>query len=70
VKAGEFLRRAKKLARAQGLRYEFIPQSGKGSHGTVRLGTGFTTIKDLKKELGEGLLRSMCKDLGIERKDL
>jgi hypothetical protein len=29
-----------------------------------------TTLKDLKKELGIGLLKSMCGDLGITKEDL
>jgi hypothetical protein len=33
-------------------------------------GTKFTTVKDLKKELGIGLLNSMCADLGITVKEL
>jgi hypothetical protein len=33
-------------------------------------GTGSTTLKDLKKEIGLGLLSSMCRDLGIRRTDL
>ena len=42
----------------------------KGSHGRVWLKTASTTLKDPKKELGTGLLRDMCRDLGIEPRDL
>jgi|TARA_B100000315_G_C14574787_1_gene587386 mRNA interferase HicA len=43
---------------------------GKGSHATLNFGNRRTTIKDLKKEIGEGLLRSMLKDLGLDRTEL
>jgi predicted RNA binding protein YcfA (HicA-like mRNA interferase family) len=43
---------------------------GRGSHRIVYFGTRRTTVKDLKKELGKGLLRQMCSDLGIDPADL
>jgi predicted RNA binding protein YcfA (HicA-like mRNA interferase family) len=41
-----------------------------GSHGTLYLGDRLTVVKDLKKELGPGLLSDMCKQLGIRKGDL
>jgi hypothetical protein len=41
-----------------------------GSHSTVYLGERFTVVKDLKKELGPGLLADMCKQLGIRKEEL
>jgi hypothetical protein len=38
--------------------------------GTVYLGKRRTVVKDLKKELGPGLLAGMCKQLGIRKEDL
>lgn len=70
MKASEFKRKVSKLAKARGAAFHWDPKHGKGSHGTLTLGTNFTTLKDLKKELGIGLLDSMCADLGITRKDL
>jgi len=43
---------------------------GKGSHATLSFGNRLTTIKDLKKEIGKGLLRSMLKDLGLDQRDI
>jgi hypothetical protein len=43
---------------------------GRGSHRIVYFGTRRTTVKDLKKELGKGLLRQMSSDLGIDPADL
>jgi mRNA interferase HicA len=70
VKAGEFKRKVLKLARSRNLFFAWDTAHGKGSHGTITLGGGSTTLKDLKKEIGPGLLKSMCIDLGIMPKDL
>jgi len=34
------------------------------------LGDHITIVKDLKKELGPGLLADMCRQLGIQKEDL
>lgn len=70
VKGSEFLRKLRRLSRRSGLRFRYEPSLGKGSHGRVWLETAFTILKDPKKELGPGLLRAMCRDLGIEPRDL
>jgi mRNA interferase HicA len=66
----EFLRKLKRLARDRKVVVVYEPAHGKGSHGTVFFGAGSTTLKDPKKEIGPGLLSSMCRDLGIRRTDL
>jgi mRNA interferase HicA len=70
VKGSEFLRKAQRLARRRHIRFHYDPSLGKGSHGRVWLDTASTTLKDPKKELGDGLLRAMCRDLKIEIHDL
>jgi mRNA interferase HicA len=70
VKGGEFLRRVKVLAKRRGLDFRWRPERGSGSHGTLYLGDRLTIVKDLKKELGPGLLADMCKQLGIRKEDL
>lgn len=70
VKGSEFLRKAKAIARRNGLAYRWSPERGAGSHGTLYLGRRFTIVKDLNKELGPGLLADMCKQLGILKEDL
>lgn len=67
---GEFLRRLKKLARRNAVTCEFVPAHGKGSHGRVYYGKEYTTVKDRKKEIGSGLLADMCKQLGIDPREL
>jgi predicted RNA binding protein YcfA (HicA-like mRNA interferase family) len=70
VKGSEFLRRIHDLARRKNMLYAFVPAKGKGSHGTLYYGSASTTVKDRKKELGSGLLRAMCRDLGIDPREL
>jgi mRNA interferase HicA len=70
VKGSEFLRKAKRIARRNNLSYRWRAERGAGSHGTLYLGARFTVVKDLKKELGPGLLADMCKQLGIRKEDL
>jgi len=59
-----------RLARRRGLGFQYNSSLGKGSRGRVWLETESTILKDPKKELGTGLLRSMCRDLKIEPRDL
>ena len=70
VKGSEFLRKLRRLARRSGVRFQYEPSLGKGSHGRVWLETASTILKDPKKELGTGLLRDMCRDLGNDLRDL
>jgi mRNA interferase HicA len=70
VKGSEFLRKVKAVARRNKLTYRWAPERGSGSHGTVYVGSKFTVVKDLKKELGPGLLSDMLRQIGIRKEDL
>ena len=70
VKGSEFLRKVKVLAKQNRLAFRWVAERGSGSHGTLYLGKRFTVVKDLKKELGPGLLSDMLKQLGIRKEDL
>ncbi|HUI25487.1 MAG TPA: type II toxin-antitoxin system HicA family toxin [Candidatus Kryptonia bacterium] len=70
MRGAEFIRKVQKVGRQRGLPVRLVASRGKGSHGTLYLGTAFTTIKDRKKEIGPGLLRVMLKDLGLADRDL
>ena len=48
----------------KGLGFFFDPRRGKGSHGTVYVGSRHTMVKH--SDIGPGLLASMLKDLGID----
>ncbi len=66
----EFLKRLRRLGRANGVTVRYDGRPGKGSHGRVYYGAAFTTIKDLKKEIGAGLLGKMLADLRLKKEDL
>lgn len=66
----EFIRKLRRLGRRNGVEVAFETHKGKGSHGTVHYGNRRTTVKDRKAEIGRGLLRAMCRDLGIDPNDL
>jgi predicted RNA binding protein YcfA (HicA-like mRNA interferase family) len=70
VNGNEFLRRLKKLGKVREVTVHYDPNPGKGSHGRVRYGAASTILKDPKKEIGKGLLAEMCKQLGVDLKDL
>jgi mRNA interferase HicA len=63
----EFVRRARRYARANGLQCRFDPKRGKGSHGRLYIGERVTTVPH--GELGRGILSSMLKDLNIDRRE-
>ena len=63
----EFVRRARRYARRNGLEFYFNPAKGKGSHGKVYLGDCVTTLPH--GEIGVGLLASMMRDLNIDRRE-
>jgi mRNA interferase HicA len=70
MKGSEFLRKVRAIAKRQRLAFRWSPERGVGSHGTVYLGDRPAVVKDLKKEIGPGLLADMCKQLGIRKEDL
>lgn len=70
MKGSEFLTRLRRLGKQNGVRVAYDGSAGKGSHGRVFYGAAFTTIKDLKAEIGSGLLSKMLKDLDLTKDDL
>lgn len=66
----EDLPRLRRLGRRRGVPVRFDPRHGKGSHGRIVFGPRSTTLPDLKHELAPGLLRALCRQLGIGDKDL
>lgn len=70
MKGDELLRKLKKIAKERKETIELINAHGKGSHATLKMGNRRTILKDRKKEIGEGLLASILKDLGLTKDDL
>ena len=66
----EFVKRIRKLGRERGGEVRFDPRTGKGSHGRLYFGNRFTTVKDRRKDLGQGQLPAMLRQLGLSRDDV
>ena len=62
----QFLRRARRYARQNGLECYFNPGRGNGSHGTIYLGERYTVVPD--GEIRKGTLSAILKQLGIEQR--
>jgi mRNA interferase HicA len=70
VRGAEFVRTIQRLAKARGLKSEWVPYRGKGSHGTLFFGSRRTIVQDLKHELPPGTVRAMLRQLGLSPRDL
>ncbi len=70
MKAGELVRRVKKLARKRHMSCRFVASHGKGSHGTLYFAGRLTTVQDLKREVPPGTLHAMLEQLGLTLTDL
>lgn len=63
----QFKKAVRALAKRTGALYR-EENRGKGSHERVYYGHKFTTVKH--GEIGPGLLAAMCRQLGINKRDL
>lgn len=66
----EFIRRVRRLGRQRGVRVAFVPERGKGSHGTLYYGERLTIVRNPRDELKTGTLHAMLIQLGLSRDDL
>ncbi len=66
----EFVRRIRRLGRERGIVVRLESRKGKGSHGRPHYGDRFTTVKDRRQEIGQGLLAAMIRQLGLSREDI
>ncbi len=65
VTGNEFIRKVRKLGRANKVKVRFVARRGKGSHGTLFYGSRFTIVRNPKDELKTGTLRAMLDQLGL-----
>ncbi len=70
MKGAEFIRRVRKLGRRNDVPVAYDARRGKGSHGKMYYGDRTATIIDLKHEIGPRLLAEICRELGIDPKNL
>jgi mRNA interferase HicA len=66
----ELIRRLRRLGRERGIEVRLDELKGRGSHAALYYGRHRTTLKDRRKEIGPGLLRSMLRQLGLDPRDL
>ncbi len=66
----EFLRKLRRLGNQRGVSVRIESKRGKGSHSTLYFGEARTVIQDLKKELPDGTLRAMLRQIGLSPRDL
>ncbi|MGL6344693.1 MAG: type II toxin-antitoxin system HicA family toxin [Waterburya sp.] len=70
MRGNEFVKKVKKLAKANGFEARVDHKRGKGSHVTLYYGDKFTIVRNLKDELKVGTLRAMLKQLGIKEDEI
>ncbi|MCF6291027.1 MAG: type II toxin-antitoxin system HicA family toxin [Desulfobacterales bacterium] len=70
MNGNELLKKLRKIAKERNEKLELIKHRGKGSHGTLYFGDKRVIIKDLKKEIGPGLLKAILKNLGLTKDDI
>jgi mRNA interferase HicA len=70
VKGSEFLRKVQDLGHRKGIEVTYIPQRGKGSHGTLYFGERRTIVRNPRDELKKGTFHAMLKQLGIDPSEL
>lgn len=68
MNGAEFIRRIRKLGRKRGVAVIVTKDRGKGSHQTLSYSGHETVVKH--GEIGQGLLATMLKQLGLTKKDL
>jgi mRNA interferase HicA len=59
------MRRVRKLGRRREVAVNWVPERGKGSHGTLYYGTRFTIVQNLNNELKKASLHAMLDQLGL-----
>jgi mRNA interferase HicA len=70
MKGNEFIRKVRKLGRQRGVRVAFVPERGKGSHGTLYYGDKLTIVRNPKDELKTGTLHAMLAQLCLTLTEL
>jgi len=66
----EFIRKVKTLGKLRGVAVVLDASRDKGSHQTLYYGRAFTVVRNPKDELKTGTLHAMCRQIGIDPKDL
>ena len=70
MKGNEFIRKVRKLGRQRGVTVAFVPERGKGSHGTLYYGDKLTIVRNPMDELKTGTLHALLAQIGLMLTDL
>jgi mRNA interferase HicA len=70
VRGAEFLRKIKALGDRRGIPVSLVSKRGKGSHAVLYFGSARTVLQDLKRELPDGTVRAMLRQLGLSPRNL
>jgi mRNA interferase HicA len=70
VKGAEFIRLVRKLGGRRQVAVRWVPERGKGSHGTLYYGQHLTVVQNLKNELKKSTLHGMLEQLGLTLTEL
>lgn len=66
----EFIRKVRSLGRQRGIKVAFVPERGKGGHGTLYYGDKVTIVHNPKDALKTGTLHAMLIQLGLTLREL
>ena len=66
----ELIRRLRRLGQPRGIEVRFDELKGKGSNAALYYGSRRTILKERRKEIGVGLLRTMLRQRGLTPRDL
>lgn len=70
MRGNEFIRRAQKCTKRNGISFAWRADRGKGSHGVLTMGDLRTVVRNPKDELKTGTYHAMLKQLGLTEHDL
>ena len=70
MKGSEFIKRVRKLAKANSLFFNVRRERGKGSHVTLYYAARHTVLRNPKDELKTGTYHAMLKQLGIDKAEI
>ena len=66
----EFMRKIRRLGRKRGVKAAFVPERGKGSHGTLYYGEKLTIVRTPTDARKTGTLHAMLAQLGLTLREL
>ena len=70
MNSAQFFKSIRRLGRKRGIHVGLDQKRGKGSHAKLVFGARATTLPLRRGDIGPGLLKAMCRQLGITPDDL